>query len=513
MAVVYFAARAFDQRSPPLNILAVAAAILVASNPLAVADPAFVLTFGATLAILTVVPVMITTNAEHAGGAAPRYSSPITAASALLAAMFAASAAAEAMLFPVGALAFSRVTFAGLVLNFLAIPLMGVAQIAGMAVVPAAIVSERVAAMAGWVAHLGAAGLVQSADLVRFAPALTWRVAPPPWIVLGVYYAAGVVCWALWKKRLTAIASQEPGWSRALRRTTGLMAVAAAAWMLVNPATIVAARGDGALHVTFLDVGQGDAAFIVFPRGKTMLVDAGGLSASSSFDIGERVVAPVIRHAGFRRIDYLALTHGDPDHIGGAAAVRAEFGPREVWEGIPVPRSEPLTALRLATEAAGERWANVYSGDRIVIDDVEVVAHHPRRPEWERQKVRNDDSMVLELRWRDLSVLLTGDIGRAVECEIGAAILAARLRVVKIPHHGSLTSSAPEFLRTVKPQIAVVSAGRSNHFGHPVPEVLDRYRAIGVEIFRTDQDGAVTVDSDGYSINVRTFTGRHFSLH
>ena len=230
-----------------------------------------------------------------------------------------------------------------------------------------------------------------------------------------------------------------------------------------------------------------------------MLVDAGGLSGSSSFDIGDRVVAPVIRHAGFRRIDYLALTHGDPDHIGGAASILEEFRPREVWEGIPVPRFEPLTALRLATEAAGARWANVYSADRLVVDGVEVVAHHPRPADWERQRVRNDDSMVLELRWRNLSVLLTGDIGRAVEREIGPAIPAARLRVLKIAHHGSLTSSAPEFLKEVRPQLAVVSAGRSNHFGHPVPEVLDRYRAIGAEIFRTDRDGAVTVDSDGYS--------------
>jgi competence protein ComEC len=142
-----------------------------------------------------------------------------------------------------------------------------------------------------------------------------------------------------------------------------------------------------------------------------------------------------------------------------------------------------------------------------------VVARHPRAADWERQKVRNDDSMVLELRWRNLSVLLTGDIGRSVEREIGPSIPAARLRVLKIPHHGSLTSSAPEFVNAVRPQIAVVSAGRSNHFGHPVPEVLERYTAIGAEIFRTDRDGAVTVDSDGYSIDVRTFTGRHLSVH
>jgi competence protein ComEC len=299
---------------------------------------------------------------------------------------------------------------------------------------------------------------------------------------------------------------------RAIRRAAGCLAVCAATWILVDPHTLVARRGDGRLHVTFLDVGQGDSALVVFPRGATLLVDAGGLSASSSFDIGDRVVAPVVRDAGFRRIDYVALTHGDPDHIGGAGSIVREFRPREVWEGIPVPRFEPLIALRINAQSSGARWANVYRGDRVTVDGVEVVARHPAPADWERQRVRNDDSLVLELRWGDVSVVLTGDIGKAVERDIAAAIPPARVRVVKVPHHGSLTSSTAVFLAALQPRIAIVSAGRSNHFGHPVPEVLERYRAIGAEVFRTDQDGAVRVETDGRSIGVRTFTGRQFGL-
>src|SRR5207249_8514269 len=176
------------------------------------------------------------------------------------------------------------------------------------------------------------------------------------------------------------------------------------------------------------------------------------------------VVAPVVRDAGFRRLDYVALTHGDPDHIGGAGSILREFRPREVWEGIPVPRFEPLTALRLATQAAGARWANVHAGDRLVSGDVEIVARHPTVEDWERQKVRNDDSIVLELRWREVSVVLTGDIGRTVERMLATTLRSAPIRIVKVAHHGSLTSSAPEFVRALAPRVAVVSAGRSNHF-------------------------------------------------
>jgi competence protein ComEC len=517
MAVVYFTARAFDQRSPPLNALALVAALLVAADPLSVADPAFVLTFGATVAILVVAPALTTASAAAANGSGRARTTALSASMLgvrrVLWSMCAASAAAEALLFPVGALVFSRVTFAGLALNFAAIPLMALAQIAGLAVVPLAVVSTAAAAGAGWLAHAGAAGLVYSADLVRFAPAAAYRIAPPPWLVVALYYVAALAAWTLWTRRRRLTGSAEPRLARRCRVASLAIAVAAAVWILVNPLSLAAVRGDGDLHLTFIDVGQGDAIFIVFPHGSTMVVDAGGLSAAASFDIGDRVVAPVIRDAGFRRLDYLVLTHGDPDHIGGAPSILREFRPREVWEGIPVPRFGPLTALRVAAQEQGARWANVYDRDQIVVDGVEILARHPQPADWERQKVRNDDSIVLELRWRDVSVLLTGDIGREIEKAIAPTLRPARIRILKVAHHGSLTSSARDFVQALRPQLAVVSAGRSNHFGHPVPEVLERYRVVGTEIFRTDRDGAVTMHTDGHALEVQTSTRRHLVIH
>jgi competence protein ComEC len=293
-----------------------------------------------------------------------------------------------------------------------------------------------------------------------------------------------------------------------LRRGAAVVTAASALWIVAEPWTAIRGRGDGRLHVTFIDVGQGDAALVRFPRGGTLLVDAGGLPGGGSFDVGDRVVAPVLRDAGVHRLETIALTHGDADHVGGASAAVLAFRPWEVWEGIPVPRSPVLQAIHASADLVHSQSRIVQTADTTTVDGVSVIVRHPRPPDWERQDPRNDDSIVLELIWRDVSIVLTGDIGAEVEGEIAHQFQPVPLRVIKVPHHGSLTSSSWAFLRALNPRVAIVSVGRSNRFGHPAPAVLARYEQIHAELFRTDRDGAVTVDTDGTWLDVRSFTGR-----
>lgn len=500
MAVVYFLARAWDLRGPPMHSLLLVSGLMTLIDPLSVVDAATLLTFGATAAIVWV------------AGAVPASRLPRVLAPA--AALLLASAAAEAALLPVGATLFQRVTLAGLLLNFGAIPLMGIAQLAGMAVVPLHACWPAAARLAGLLAHGGAEGLVRTADLVRFAPWLTWRVAPPSAVAIVVYYAGGIGAWALWRRIGSArarAAPESPG-VRTARRMLACAAVAAALWMLVEPASL-AASGGGRMDVTFIDVGQGDAALVKFPRGSTLLVDAGGLGNRSTFDVGDRVVGPVLRQLGIRRLDGLVVTHGDADHAGGAFTVLNEFRPWDLWEGTPVPPFEPLQRLRTAALERRTRWTTVQRGDEVSIDGVQLFVRHPAPPDWERQDVRNDDSIVIELRWQDVSFVFTGDIGREVEREIAPLFARAPLRVLKVPHHGSTTSSSEPFVRALAPDVAVVSVGRGNPFGHPAPAVMQRYRDAGSAIYRTDRDGAVAVVSDGTSIDLYSFTGRQLRLN
>lgn len=510
MACVYFVGRAWDLRGPPFQSLALAAGVMCLVDPLSVVDPASLLTFGATLAIVAVAPFVAQ---DHI----PWLLKPAVN-------MLVASVAVELLLLPVAASHFSRVTVAGIVLNFAAIPLMAVAQFAGMAVVPLHAVWPSAAHIAGWVAYAGAEGLVYTADAVACAPWSTWRVPPPSTLAVVVYYAALVIAWFYarttrrsqqsgqpsqpglpWSQSHPPRQPDLPQWNVASGYSAAfVVAVCAGAWIVAPPA-LRTARGDGRLHVTFIDVGQGDAALVRFPRGSTMLIDTGGLTGTPAFDVGERVVMPVLWNADVYGLDVLALTHGDADHAGGAPALLREFHPPDAWEGVPVPPHPLLTALREQAGTQRTRWTTMQRGDRTIIDGVEVRVIHPAPPDWERQDVRNDDSIVIELRWREVSFVFTGDIGRDTEHEIAPLFEPARLRVLKVPHHGSITSSSEAFVNALKPDVAVISVGRSNNFGHPSPVVLDRYAAAGAQVFRTDRHGAVTVATDGEHLAVHAY--------
>ena len=337
-------------------------------------------------------------------------------------------------------------------------------------------------------------------------PWATWRAPPPSAAVLAAYYAA-VVTWLLVSKPPIDSASRR----RAARLSAGGVLVLWG-WIAAAPLTWLPPPRGGPLRITAIDVGQGDAFLVTAPDGQTLMVDAGGVPVGA-FDIGDRVVGPALRARGLRSLDYLALTHADLDHLGGAAALLRDFAPREVWAGVPVAGHRPLEALRGLARTTRTPWRWLQRGDRLEMGRVEVIAHHPPTPDWERQRVRNDDSLVLEVRYGSVSVWLTGDITRAVEEELlRSEMEKGRLVVLKAAHHGSLTSSAPAWLRRLRPAVVLVSAGRGNVFGHPVQPVLRRYADIGAEVFRTDLDGQIEVVTNGTSVEVTTFTGRTWRL-
>jgi competence protein ComEC len=257
--------------------------------------------------------------------------------------------------------------------------------------------------------------------------------------------------------------------------------------------------------VTILDVGQGDAIAVQLPDGHTLLIDAGGVAGAGDF--GGRVVTPALWGLGVRKLDWMAITHPDLDHIGGAVAVERDFRPFEIWQAVPVPPNPELLLLRQDSQSHRVAWRQVLAGHRVDIGSVVLEAVHPPAPDWERRRVRNDDSLVLRLRFGRVEFLLTGDAG----AEFEDGFLAGRelpVRILKVGHHGSKTASSARFLEAFRPQLAIVSAGRGNLFGHPAPEVLQRLKDVGATVFRTDRDGAIVIETDGAIVTVTTMAGQ-----
>ncbi|HEY6361558.1 MAG TPA: DNA internalization-related competence protein ComEC/Rec2 [Vicinamibacterales bacterium] len=479
MASLYLVARLLDHRSPSWQALMVTAAIVTCVRPLDVRDVGFILTFGATAALLDVARRMRARPARH------------RAAQWMLASV-ASSLAVEAALLPVSAHAFSRVTSAGLVLNLLAVPLMGVVQVAGIVVASCAGV-DLLAQPAGWIGHLAARALVDSAGLVDLFPWLSARVPPPqPVVVLAYYVALGVALTSRGRLRVGAACIL-------------VTAAAAIGGVVKLPAPPMA---EAHLRLTLFDVGQGEAILLQPPQAGAVLVDSGGTPfGSDGFDIGARVLAPALWARGVRRLHALLVTHGDPDHLGGGRSVLADFAPAYAWEGIPVSRHTALQEWIADARTRGIPVVPRLAGEQFSLGRTRVRVLHPPPADWERPRVRNDDSVVMEVVFGEVAMLLTGDISAEIERALLPRLTHARIRILKVAHHGSRTSSSRELLDGWRPQIALISCGRGNTFGHPATEVLSRLDAIGAQVYRTDRHGQITIETDGADVRVRTYVG------
>ncbi len=283
-------------------------------------------------------------------------------------------------------------------------------------------------------------------------------------------------------------------------RLAALLLLAA---LLIVVASVIRARPDatalpplaaGELELRALDVGQGDALLLRLDDA-AMLVDAGPDARTAG-----AAIVPQLRRLGVDRLDYLVLTHADGDHIGGAPTVMREFAVGTVVHADddlshPVMRD----VLTLARDV-GVEVRQVRRGDALAWHpQVDLSVLNPPEP---APNDDNDRSVVLHLAYRASAMLLTGDIEATAEAELVASRVLQPADVLKVPHHGSNSSSTAEFLDAVDPQIAVVSAGRDNAFDHPRDGALRRLRAHGAEVFRTDLAGSVMIRTDGRILQV-----------
>ncbi len=524
MLALYLGARLLYRERAPLNAIGAAALLLLIVDPRALFDASFQLTFVAVLAIAGLaLPLLERTSlpyrraleqldsVEYDVALAPRLAQfrldlrllaarlarwlPPRLAQASLAGLarlalgvydvvLVAALMQVALALPM-AVYFHRATLAALPANAAIMPLTAILLPSAMLSVALSFLSLPLARVPAMVASLALSGITRTVE--AFAALRTADVRlPEPGLALSLV-AAAVFVFAL-------VTARRSRWLAA----AGLALVPASAVMLVFFAPAAKFR-PGVLEVTLLDVGQGDAILVVSPEGRTLLVDAGGSlgGSASEFDVGEEVVSPYLWSRGIRRLDAVALTHAHADHIGGLRSVLANFQPRELWHG-PNPPVPAFAALLEQAKAQGVRVTTLAAGDAIEWGGAAVEVLAPPR-DWEvKARPRNNDSLAMRVRLGETSALLAGDAERSMERRM--VQLEPEAELLKVAHHGSATSTVPEWLAAVRPQYAAISVGFRSPFGHPRTEVLERLRAARVRTFRTDTMGALTFYLDGKTV-------------
>jgi len=266
------------------------------------------------------------------------------------------------------------------------------------------------------------------------------------------------------------------------------------------------------LRLTFIDVGQGDSILVEFPKGKKMLIDGGGFH-EDRFDVGKNVIAPFLWKKKIGKIDTLVLTHPDPDHLKGLIFIASQFSIGQFWDnGFQTESDFHLQLKKIIAEKKIETQSFSEKTPAQIINGVETSFFNPPVCDPAQKNVRslsniNNSSLVMKLRFKNVAMLLTGDIGKEAEGRMLRKDYPLRSDILKIPHHGSSSSSSPLFLERVKPTYAILCVGERNIGRLPHPEVLRRYSQLGIQIYRTDKNGAITVVTDGEKIEIRPQSG------
>lgn len=383
---------------------------------------------------------------------------------------------------------FHRITLVAPVANALVVPLTGVLMPACAAAVVVGLISPALARLPAAMALWSLRAITGTVTLLGHLRISTGRV-PTPTLFLGLAAALAIA--------LALLLARRRWWTSAIGTAALVISGAAILWLPARPAF-----QPNRLEITAIDVGQGDSLLLVFPEGKSMLLDSGGpLGGShSGFDIGEQVVSPYLWSRGISRLDVVAYSHPHSDHMGALPTIIHNFRPRELWLGF----APPIEDVEKVLKAAREEHVRVFFyriGDQFNFGGAQIRVLLPKKDQQPHIPPKDDDVLAFKISYGKTSALLIGDSHKNKEREM--IDLSPSADLLKVAHHGSNTSTTPEFLAAVHPRYGVISVGARNSFKHPRPEVLQRLAEFHVQTYRTDLAGATTFYLDGQRVSAQ----------
>ncbi len=487
-------AQRVGRRSHGLTSLAAATWAMTLVNPLLLWSVSFQLSFAATLALLLLEPAI--SRRLYAWVA----ESPAGAAKGLLflGDVLLATLAAQIATLPLLWAHFGQVSILALPANLLVLPWQPFIMALGAATLGAGLLWAPAGHMAGWLVWPFLHVTLRVAEWCGRIPWAGFTLPRLPWPLVWALYG-GVFLWVLKAPRKVPHLPSRPTVPR--RAWWGALAL-----LLVLPVAVdtLATLPDGRLHLYVLDVGQGDALLLRTPRGRTLLIDGGPDPLLLRARLG-RVLPFWERH-----IDLLIATHADSDHLTGLIEALEHYRVGAVLQG-PLGHGNALSeAWYRALAAKGLKPQTIARGTRLTIDEglAMEVLHPPAHGAPSVTQSDNAQSVALRVSFGQCRMLLTADAEADAERDWLAQGLTLQAAVLKVSHHGARGATSAEFLSAVNPQIALVSVGAENRFGHPSEEVLQRLEAIGAQVWRTDAQGTIEVITDGRRLWVKVHPTR-----
>lgn len=480
-----------------LNSLIFSGIVLTLINPLILWDVGFQLSFVATLGLIVLVPPLERSTfrllRRRLG------TEQVGLAMALLNELLIITLAAQIITGPLIVYHFGRFSLISLLSNLLILPVQppimivgGLATLAGMLWLP-------LGQFIGWLVYLPLAWSVWIVEQTAHLPYASLDLGTFPfWLLLLLYAALAAGIWSANQSNdadeeaRPRFALPEIGSLQTRLWVGGFGAATLLIWLAVG------VMPDGRLHVAFLDVGQGDAILVTLPDGDQLLIDGGPSPTDLNWRLGQEMPF------WDRTLELVVNTHPDSDHLGGLVSLFDRYRVEQVV--LPDVEGHSQLYQTWEVELTEAKLVPIVGQEGMMLDlgnGVTATVLNPG-PAAATSEEPNNHSVVIHLQFGEISFLLSGDIETPVESALVQAGAPLKATILKSPHHGSKTSSSDPFLEAVDPQIVVVSVGADNRFGHPAPEVLERYEARGLTVLRTDEDGTIEFSTDGRQVWVET---------
>ena len=513
MAVTFMIAIILGKDKDLYNSLSLAALIILVISPYSLFDISFQLSFMAVWAIIFITPrltmILLGNNSEET----PNYKHWIRKIHKNICIFIIVSLTATLGTLPLIVFYFNRVSTVVLLSNLIVVPILGIIAIPiCLAIIVAAPLSYSLALFFLNISTFIVGISISLVDFFASIPGSSFFISTPTILEITAYYLFLIVS-VKFIDVMTAKSSDDSEVKNLIsHQWYGITLLALIAFFTIDAIYLYANDNTNEkLKVTAIDVGQGSATLIEFPKGKKMLIDGGG-SHDNVFDIGKYVIAPFLWHERINTIDIVVLTHPHPDHLNGLIYILSNFNVKEVWTNGETAEidaykifmniiKENKIVHRLVSEQSGDMEINNVTINILnPHNSVGLENHLPRKFDQ-----TNNDAIVLKFILGNVSILLPSDISELSEARLVQSCKNIKSQILSVPHHGGLTSSTILFLKAVKPEIAMISCGIDNVYNDPHPDVLNRYLSIGTKILRTDRNGAISITTDGSRIVCNVF--------